>query len=83
MACQACYDLARVNAEWAPDYPRVDIRVDRTCTVAGQPLNVFAGVQNLTNRRNVASFNWNRRTNSQSTGEQQGIFPILGLDWRF
>ena len=57
--------------------------VDRTFTVAGQPLNVFAGVQNLTNRRNVASYNWNRRTNSQSTGEQQGIFPILGLDWRF
>ena len=77
------YDLARVNAERAPDYARVDIRVDRTFTVAGQPLNVFAGVQNLTNRRNVASYNWNRRTNSQSTGEQQGIFPILGLDWRF
>ena len=77
------YDLARVNAERAPDYARVDIRVDRTFTVAGQPLNVFAGVQNLTNRRNVASYNWNRRTNGQRTGEQQGIFPILGLDWRF
>ena len=77
------YDLAHVNAERAPGYGRVDIRVDRTFTVGGQPLNVFFGVQNLTNRRNFAGDRWNRRTNTQQFGEQQGIFPILGLDWRF
>ena len=77
------YDLTRVNAERAPDYGRVDIRVDRTFTVGGQPLNVFVGVQNVTNRRNFASYTWNRRTNTQQFGEQQGLFPILGLDWRF
>ena len=77
------YDLTRVNAERAPDYRRVDLRVDRTFTVGGQPLNLFFGVQNVTNRRNFASYNWNRRTNTQQFGEQQGIFPILGLDWRF
>jgi hypothetical protein len=77
------YDLTRVNGERAPDYGRVDLRVDRTFTVSGQPVNVFFGVQNVTNRRNFASYNWNRRTNTQQFGEQQGIFPILGLDWRF
>jgi hypothetical protein len=77
------YDLTRVNAERAPDYGRVDIRVDRTFSVGGQPLNLFFGVQNVTNRRNFASYTWNRRSNSQQFGEQQGIFPILGLDWRF
>jgi hypothetical protein len=77
------YDLTRVNAERAPDYGRVDLRVDRTFTVGGQPLNVFVGVQNVANRRNFASYTWNRRTNIQQFGEQQGIFPILGLDWRF
>ena len=77
------YDLTRVNAERAPDYGRIDVRVDRTFTVGGQPLNVFAGVQNVTNRRNFAGYSWNRRTNTQQFGEQQGIFPILGFDWRF
>jgi len=77
------YDLTRVNAERAPDYGRVDIRVDRTFNVNGQPLNLFFGVQNVTNRRNFANYNWNRRTNAQQFGEQQGIFPIIGLDWRF
>ena len=48
-----------------------------------EALNLFVGVQNVTNRRNFASYNWNSRTNTQQFGEQQGIFPILGLDWRF
>ena len=77
------YDLTRVNAERAPDYGRVDIRVDRTLTAGGRPLNLFVGVQNLTNRRNFASYSWNRRSNTQQFGEQQGIFPVVGLDWRF
>ncbi len=77
------YDLSRVNAERAPAYARVDIRVDRTFRVKGTTLNVFGGVQNVTNRRNFANYGWNTRTNELTFGEQQGIFPILGLDWRF
>ncbi len=77
------YDLTRVNAERAPDYARVDIRVDRTLTAAGRRLTLFAGVQNVTNRRNFASYSWNRRTNVQQFGEQQGVFPIVGLEWQF
>ncbi|MDA1184792.1 MAG: TonB-dependent receptor [Acidobacteria bacterium] len=77
------YELARVNAERGPAYARLDIRVDRAITVGGRPMNLFLGVQNVTNRRNFASYSWNRRTNAQQFGEQQGIFPILGLDWRF
>ncbi len=50
------YDLARVNAERAPDYARIDIRLDRTVTVGGRPLNLSFGVQNVTNRRNFASY---------------------------
>ena len=77
------YDLTRVNAERAPDYARVDLRVDRTFTFGGRGLNLFFGVQNVINRRNFASYSWNRRTNTQQFGEQQGIFPILGVDFRF
>ena len=77
------YDLTRVNAGRAPAYARLDIRVDRTLSVGGQPLNLFFGVQNLTNRRNFANYTWNRRINTQQFGEQQGIFPILGFDLRF
>jgi outer membrane receptor protein involved in Fe transport len=77
------YDLARVNAERAPDYFRGDVRVDRTFLVGGQPLTVFAGVQNVTNRKNISGYTRDRRANTISTQEQLGLFPLLGLDWQF
>ena len=72
-----------MNAARAPDYVRLDLRVDRTFTLTGRPLTVFVGVQNVTNRRNFAGYRWNRRTNTPQFGEQQGMFPILGLNWTF
>ena len=62
---------------------RVDVRVDRTFALGDQPFVVFFGVQNVTNRTNVGSYQWNRRTNAEELGEQQGLFPILGLTYRF
>ena len=77
------FDLTRVNAERLPDYLRVDIRADRTFTFRDKPLLVFIGVQNAFNRRNVAGVGWNRATNSIQLGEQLGLFPLVGMDWRF
>jgi hypothetical protein len=77
------FDLTRVNAERASDYFRLDVRVDRTFTAWGRPVLVFAGVQNVTNRRNFAGYSWNRRTNTVRFDEQLGLFPVLGIDWRF
>jgi outer membrane receptor protein involved in Fe transport len=77
------FDLDRVNAERADDYFRLDIRLDRTFTVRDKPLIVFLGVQNITNRRNFAQLQWDRVANQQTIGEQLGLFPLIGLDWRF
>ncbi len=77
------FDLNQVNAQRLPDYFRLDLRVDRNLKVWGKPLLLFFGAQNVTNRRNVAGFGWNRRTNNQLLNEQLGIFPNIGLDWRF
>lgn len=77
------FDLSRVNAERADDYFRLDVRVDRTFTVRDKPFIVFLGVQNLTNRKNFAQLQWDRVANQQKIGEQLGLFPLIGLDWRF
>jgi len=76
-------DLTQVNAQRAPAYFRWDVRVDRAFTVRGQALIVFAGAQNLTNRRNWAGYQWDRRTNEVHFNSQLGLFPVFGLDWRF
>jgi hypothetical protein len=80
---RAVFDVGRVNGERAPDYFRLDLRVDRTFTVGGRTVAVFAGAQNVTNRKNVASYSWDRRNNEPRTNTQLGVFPLVGLDWRF
>lgn len=76
------FDLARVNALRAPAYFRLDLRVQRTFAWR-RPFVLFAGVQNLTNRQNLSAYTWNRRTNTVRFQEQQGLFPILGFEWKF
>jgi len=80
---RAVFDLSRVNALRLPAYARLDLRVDRMFTVRGKPFLVFAGAQNIANRRNIAGQSWNRNTNVSKFEEQQGAFPLVGMDWRF
>lgn len=81
-AGRGIFDLSRVNAERAPAYARIDVRAERALG-ADRRLVVFFGVQNLTNRKNFSGYSWNRRANTLRFREQQGLFPILGLEWRF
>jgi outer membrane receptor protein involved in Fe transport len=77
------FDLSQVNALRLPDYLRIDIRADRTFMVRNKPLLVFIGAQNIINRQNVSNFGWNRRLNAEQRNEQLGLFPAIGLEWRF
>lgn len=76
-------DLTRVNGVRAPFYFRADLRIDRTFFAGGRPLIVFAGAQNITNRKNFSQQTWNRATAAIDEGEQLGVFPLIGLEWRF
>jgi hypothetical protein len=77
------FDLNRVNGERLPDYFRLDIRADRTFTIRDKPLLVFFGLQNVTNRKNIAGYGWDRTVNGIELNEQLGVFPLVGMDWRF
>jgi hypothetical protein len=77
------FDLTQVNGVRAPDYFRLDVRVDRTTIIAGRPVIFFMGVQNVTGRRNFAGEIWNRRTNAVDANQQLGVFPLVGFEWRF
>lgn len=78
------YDLTRVDGVRAPDYLRLDFRVDRTFTVRKQPFLVFFGLQDATNRRNViAQAVWDRSLNEARFIPQLGLFPVIGFDWKF
>ena len=65
------YDLARVNGVRAPDYVRLDFRVDRTFTVGGPPAELFFGVQNVINRRNFAELQLEPALNARSSASSR------------
>ena len=69
--------------ERAPAYFRLDLRVDRHFTINGKTVTVFAGAQNITNRKNFSGYTWDRRNGGIRKQEQLGLFPIIGLDWPF
>ena len=82
-AGRSVFDLRAVNGKRAPNYFRLDLRLERTLSARGGDVTIYGGVQNLTNRRNFAGYYWSRRSNSVVYQEQLGIFPILGFEWRF
>lgn len=77
------FDLNRINDLRLRDYVRLDVRLDRTFTVRDKPLLVFVGAQNVINRRNDAAYQWDRFLNRPEFADQIGIFPLIGMDWRF
>lgn len=77
------YDLTRVNALRAPDYQRLDFRVDKTLHPWDGNLNLYVGLTNALNRQNYFGYSWNYVLNQPMTKTQLGMFPLCGLEWRF
>jgi hypothetical protein len=77
------FDLTRINGLRAPAYFRPDFRFDRTFTVRDKPLLFWIGIQNILNRRNTTGVQWNQNKNAQEFSRQEGMFPLLGIDWKF
>ena len=77
------FDLTQINGVRAMDYFRFDFRVDRTFTIRDKPVLVWLGLQNVTNRKNFSNVRWDRALNVATINEQNGLFPLVGLDWRF
>ena len=80
---RAVLDTSRATGVRAGDYARFDFRLDRTFTVRDKPLLVFIGLQNAFDRRNFQAVSWNRRDNGPVVQRQLGLFPLIGMDWRF
>ena len=77
---RAIFDLSRINAERAPAYHRLDIRVDRRFEFAGWSLLVFADVLNVYNRENVQQYVWNPKTRARAIIPQYTLLPNIGFN---
>lgn len=80
---RAIFDLSRVNAERAPEYHRLDLRVDRYFNFPDWSLLVFMDVLNVYNRENVQQFIWNPKTRSRDIIPQYALIPNIGFNVKF
>ncbi len=58
------YDTSRLNALRGPVYSRLDVEADRNFTIGLRHLVVYAGVDNLWNRKNFLEYLWMPRADA-------------------
>ena len=77
------FDLDRVNTLRYIPFFTLDLRLDRTFLVRDREVVVYAGVQNVTGRRNQTTLLWNRVTNNPRFPTGLSRFLIVGWEWNF
>ncbi len=76
-------DASRINGERLPAYHSLNARVDRRFNFDRSSLVVYLSAWNVYDRKNVASYFWNKVTASPDTEYQFGMLPILGVEYEF
>lgn len=77
------FDLERVNSMRYDAYFTLDLRLDRTFSIRDREAIVYAGLQNVTGRRNQTTLLWNRVTNRPRFPRGLSQFLLIGLEWNF
>jgi TonB dependent receptor/TonB-dependent Receptor Plug Domain len=89
------YDLSKVNTMRGPAYNRADVSFDHNFQVHRGVLNLYAGVQNIFDRKNFLGYIWLNRCEQQPKCMammndmpilevyQMPAFPVAGLRWDF
>ena len=80
---RAILDLSQVNAGRAPEYHRLDIRVDRRFNFTNWSLLAFLDLLNVYNRENIQQFIWNPKTVERDVVPQYAFIPNLGFNVKF
>lgn len=76
-------DGLRINAERLPAYHSLNLRVDRRFNYDASSLVLYLSAWNVYDRKNVASYFWNKITAEPDTEYQFGLLPILGVEYEF
>jgi hypothetical protein len=72
------YGLAEArNTVRLPAYARLDVRIDRTLTLSGRRMTLFAEVANVLNRRNVRNTPYDVDRIGRVLGPTDTLLPIL------
>ena len=76
-------DAERLHQARHPTYHSLNLRVDHRTVLRGSTITTFVSLWNAYNRENVSQFYWNEVEGRPDTIHQWGLFPVIGMEWRF
>jgi hypothetical protein len=71
------------NSARLPDYYFLDIRVDKRWNFSKWSLVTYIDIQNITGKKNITAYNWNKYKNIIEENKSLGVFPTIGVNAMF
>jgi hypothetical protein len=71
------------NTAQLPDYYAFDFRFDKKWSFSNWTLDTYIDIQNVTNRKNVSEYEWNKYKGIIEPNEGIGLIPSIGINAMF
>jgi TonB family protein len=75
--------LGQLNSTRIPDFAQLDVRLSKRVKLGSSELELYADVQNVTNRENAEELVYSADYSQQRTIVGLPILPVLGAKWEF
>lgn len=75
--------VSEYNTARLPDYYSIDVRLDKKWNFKNWSLNAYIDVQNITGKKNVSGYKWNKFTREIEKRESIGVLPSIGVNAMF
>lgn len=66
-----------------PDFTRLDLRLDKRWNFSSWSLITYIDIQNVTNKKNITGYKWNKFKSEIESNESLGILPSIGINAKF
>ncbi|MBM4157717.1 MAG: TonB-dependent receptor [Ignavibacteria bacterium] len=76
-------DITQYNSARLPDYFAIDIRAEKRWNFSKWTLVTYIDIQNITGRKNITGYEWNKFKNKIEANESIGILPTIGINAMF
>ncbi|MFA5011995.1 MAG: TonB-dependent receptor [Ignavibacteria bacterium] len=75
--------VSEYNTARLPNFYSLDLRLDKKWIFSNWTLNTYIDIQNITGRKNVTGYKWNKYTNKIEANESIGVLPTIGINAMF
>lgn len=76
-------DISLYNSTHLPNFYSLDVRVDKRWNFRKWSLITYIDILNVTNRKNITSYRWNKYDQKVEANKTIGILPSIGINAMF